>query len=254
MSIKIRNTILGEGIPKICVPIVGNTLDEIIKSANKIKESTFDIIEWRADFFEEVFDLNCVKNVINALRDILEDAPILFTFRTKAEGGNCEISSDEYASLLSFVSANASVDLIDIEVFFEAIDAKSIINIAHASHKTVIGSNHNFSSTPTKADIISRLNAMLDLGVDIPKIAVMPNSSADVITLLDATEEFASSHKDTPIITMSMSGTGLVSRLCGEVFGSAMTFGAVGQTSAPGQIDAKDLSTVLNIIHSNMNS
>ena len=254
MSIKIRNTILGEGIPKICVPIVGTTLDEIIKYASKINESTFDIVEWRADFFEEVFDLNCVENVLDTLRGILEDVPILFTFRTKAEGGNSEISSDEYASLLSFVSANASIDLIDIEVFFEALDTKSIINIAHTNHKIVIGSNHNFNSTPTKVEIISRLNAMLDSGVDIPKIAVMPNSSADVITLLDATEEFAGSHKDTPIITMSMSGIGLVSRLCGETFGSAMTFGAVGQTSAPGQIDVEDLSSILNIIHNNIDS
>lgn len=45
---------------------------------------------------------------------------------------------------------------------------------------------------------------------------------------------------------------GLISRLCGEVFGSALTFGAVGKASAPGQMNAADLNTVLNLIHESM--
>ena len=48
---------------------------------------------------------------------------------------------------------------------------------------------------------------------------------------------------------MSMSKTGVISRLAGEVFGSAATFGAVQKASAPGQISVTDLRTVLTIIH-----
>ena len=61
---------------------------------------------------------------------------------------------------------------------------------------------------------------MQELGADIPKIAVMPTCRRDVLTLLCATEEMYTEHADRPIITMSMAGTGLISRLCGEVFGS----------------------------------
>ncbi|MDI5818043.1 type I 3-dehydroquinate dehydratase, partial [Salmonella enterica subsp. enterica serovar Kentucky] len=42
---------------------------------------------------------------------------------------------------------------------------------------------------------------------------------------------------------MSMSKTGVISRLAGEVFGSAATFGAVKKASAPGQISVADLRT-----------
>jgi len=45
-----------------------------------------------------------------------------------------------------------------------------------------------------------------------------------------------------------MAGTGLISRLCGEVFGSALTFGAVGKASAPGQMNASDLREILTLI------
>ena len=55
-----------------------------------------------------------------------------------------------------------------------------------------------------------------------------------------------------PIITMSMSGTGVISRLCGEVFGSALTFGAVGKVSAPGQMGIEDLTTVLGLLHKSL--
>ena len=55
-----------------------------------------------------------------------------------------------------------------------------------------------------------------------------------------------------PIITMSMAGTGLISRISGEAFGSALTFGTAGKASAPGQMDAKELRQVLTLLHENM--
>ena len=90
------------------------------------------------------------------------------------------------------------------------------------------------------------------LWADIPKIAVMPQNRKDVLTLLAATEEMATNYADRPIITMSMAGTGVISRLCGEVFGSSMTFGAAKKASAPGQMGVNDLSTVLDLLHKAM--
>ena len=90
---------------------------------------------------------------------------------------------------------------------------------------------------------------MQDLGADIPKIAVMPKNKADVIVLLDATQEMAEKYATRPIITMSMSKIGVISRLVGEAFGSSMTFGAVGQVSAPGQIPVEKLQTAMTIVH-----
>ena len=64
----------------------------------------------------------------------------------------------------------------------------------------------------------------------------MPQSRADVLELLAATAEMTDHHPETPVITMSMGALGAVSRLCGEAFGSAMTFANPGQASAPGQV------------------
>ena len=47
---------------------------------------------------------------------------------------------------------------------------------------------------------------------------------------------------------MSMGRLGVVSRLCGQGFGSAITFGLVDKASAPGQIPAEKLMQVLEIV------
>ena len=87
---------------------------------------------------------------------------------------------------------------------------------------------------------------MQDFGADIPKMAVMPTCKQDVLTLLSATLEMSEKYADRPIITMSMAGTGVVSRLTGETFGSALTFGAASKASAPGQVGVHELKQVLD--------
>ena len=91
------------------------------------------------------------------------------------------------------------------------------------------------------------------IGADISKIALMPEDKRDVVTLLEATLEMSESYGDTPFITMSMGETGVISRLSGEFFGSAITFGALRMASAPGQINVKDLSQVLGILQNSLN-
>lgn len=251
-TVQVKNVTIGEGLPKIIVPIVGQTKDEIIAAAKSFANVELDIVEWRVDWFEGVFDFDQVKDVAQALRDVLQDTPILFTFRTAKEGGEKAIEPEAYVELNQNIAKTGLVDLVDVEAFTGDDYVAQIIDVAHQNNVKVVASNHDFDKTPDQADIVSRLRKMQEQGADIPKIAVMPNNKKDVLTLLAATEEMATNYADRPIITMSMAGTGLISRLCGEVFGSAATFGAVGKVSAPGQMNAEDLNTILTLIHKSL--
>ena len=112
-----------------------------------------------------------------------------------------------------------------------------------------IGSNHDFAGTPARDEIVARLLAMQRLGADICKIATMPHSPADVLTLLDATRIMAEGHADRPLITMAMGALAIVSRVSGETFGSAATFGMAGHpVRPPGQIPVEDLHAVLTVL------
>ena len=248
-TVKVKDIVIGEGIPKICVPITGISLEEILEEARSLTSFPADIAEWRIDWYEDVFDQDSFTGTLKGLRDILGDMPLLLTFRTASEGGEKDIDADAYADINIRAAQSGLVDIIDVELFRGEDIVKRIIETAHEAGVKVIVSSHDFSRTPDRDEMISRLCRMQDLGADITKLAVMPRSSSDVLTLLFATEEMASVHADRPLITMSMGGEGVISRLCGEVFGSAVTFGAGAKPSAPGQIGAEDLSEILSILH-----
>ena len=247
--VKIRNVKIGEGIPKICVPIVGVTAEEIINEAKTFDEIPVDIVEWRVDWYEKVFEVEKVKEMLLKLRSVLGEIPLLFTFRTAKEGGEKEINGETYFELNKIAAESGAVDLIDVEILTEETIVKKIIDCAHVNDVKVIASNHDFNKTPGQEEIVSRLVKMQNMGADILKIAVMPQSRKDVLTLLSATEEMVTNYAEQPVITMSMSGTGVISRISGESFGSAMTFGAAKKASAPGQIPVAELEKVLNILH-----
>ena len=211
-----------------------------------------DVVEWRVDWYEDIFDFTKTEATMQALREVLGEMPILFTFRTSKEGGEKAIETEAYVELNQNAAKTGLVDLVDVEAFTGDDAVKAVVDIAHENGVKVIASNHDFHKTPEKEEIVSRLRKMQELGADIPKIAVMPQNKKDVLTLLAATEEMVSEYADRPIITMSMSGTGVISRLCGEVFGSALTFGAVGKVSAPGQMGIEDLTTVLGLLHKSL--
>ena len=200
-TVQVKNTVIGEGRPKICVPIVGKTKTDILEEAKKITTLPVDVVEWRVDWFDDVFATEKVLETAKELQEVLKDIPVLLTFRTSKEGGEKDISVSDYAALNIAAAQSGYVDLIDVEVFTGDDVVKTIIDAAHKAGVKVIASNHDFFKTPEKEEIIRRLCMMQKMGADIPKIAVMPTCKQDVITLLSATLEMSEKYADRPIIT-----------------------------------------------------
>lgn len=247
-TVKVRNIVLGEGLPKIAVPNVGVTEEEILASAKEIAAAKPDIMEWRIDYYEAgIKDNERLIATAKALRDVVGKLPILVTFRTKNEGGVLELGEDEYLDLVATVVSNRLGDAVDIELFHDEERVKDLVKQAHNYNVVVIMSNHDFEKVPAKDVIEFRLKKMAELGADVPKLACMPHSADDVLTLLSATND---AHKAlaNPIITMAMADLGKVSRIAGQVFGSCLSFGAVGKTSAPGQLSIEDLRNAENYL------
>ncbi|MBU5674874.1 type I 3-dehydroquinate dehydratase [Alkaliphilus sp. MSJ-5] len=250
--VTVKGVTIGEGLPKICVPMVGRTLDELLEEANFLQSLDLDVVEWRVDFFEDAENIDKIKTALQAIREVLVYEPIIFTFRNAKEGGEREVSKEFYFELNKTIASTKLIDIVDIELFNEEEEIQTLIDVARKNDVAVIISNHDFDKTPPKEEIISRLCRAAELGGDIPKIAVMPNSAKDVITLLDATCIMKEKYADRPIITVSMDGKGAISRLTGELFGSDLTFGAAKKTSAPGQISVADLRKIIQLLHNNL--
>ena len=184
--------------------------------------------------------------MLSGLRAALGEKLLLVTFRTKAEGGEVSLTRQQYADFCGTVCVSGCADLLDIEFFPNREGLPALIGQAHKAGAAVVCSSHDFHKTPSRTEMVTRLTAMQQAGADLPKLAVMPNSPSDVLELLAATAEMAEQHPETPVITMSMGARGAVSRLCGETFGSAMTFANPGQASAPGQVALDVVNEVLD--------
>lgn len=84
-TVKVRNIVLGEGLPKIAVPNVGVTGEEILASAKEVAAAKPDLMEWRIDYYEAgIKDNEKLIAAAKALCDEVGELPILAKLRTKA--------------------------------------------------------------------------------------------------------------------------------------------------------------------------
>lgn len=244
--ITVRGRAIGEGRPKVIIPIVEHTEADVLARAAEFSALRTDCVEWRADWLDTAPDTGAVGRCLRGLRAALADKLLLVTFRTKAEGGEKPLTPEQYAAFCAQVCASGCADLLDIEYLSAGEQLSGLIAQAHAAGVRVVCSSHDFAKTPPRRELVDRMVGMQQAGADLPKLAVMPHSRTDVLELLAATAEMADRHPETPVITMSMGALGAVSRLCGKALGSAMTFANAGKVSAPGQISLDALNAVLD--------
>lgn len=246
-TIQCKNLIFNSGLPKICIPLTGKNITSILDEINDLNQVDHDLAELRIDFYEDVDDFSKVVDLLKKIREIYFK-PLLFTFRTKKEGGVHDMSEENYFELIHMATDSGLIDMVDIELFSHEESLRKAVAFAHEKHIKVVMSNHDFHKTPDKDEIIKRLVKMQENGADISKIAVMPTCDDDVLELLSATMEVKNKY-GFPCITMSMGRLGAITRLSGELFGSCMTFAVVKNTSAPGQISAAKVKEVLDLLH-----
>lgn len=264
IPVTLRSVVLADGRPAVCVPLVDTTVEALVASAASLDPRDYDVVELRVDHVAASAGAGARTGadaaagagpidagaLARAVREALpDDKPLLFTFRTEAEGGACAIAPDEYERLIAAAVESGAVDAVDVEMTTEPDARERIVDHAHAHDVPVVMSSHDFDATPDQAEIVSRLLQQQEWGADVVKVAVMPQSPADVVTLLAATDDYRRGPGLLPAITMSMGSLGVVSRVAGETFGSCLTFGSAGRASAPGQLDAHELRAVVDLLH-----
>ncbi len=263
--VQVGEVTIGRGKPKICASITERDTKSIIAAADILIQKQIDIVEWRIDFFQEVSHWEQVTETLQRLKMSLLGKPLLVTMRTREEGGQAVMEGQAYRELIDRLAESGYVRMVDVEIFqqisYEELtsDPQTVQErweelknwIAALREKVVVvGSYHNFEATPSDEELQDRMKWILESGADIPKMAVMPQNKMDVLRLMLFTLQ-ESEKTDRPLITMSMGKIGSISRVAGESFGSAATFGSIGQESAPGQLPVNRLEEMLDVIHQN---
>lgn len=248
-ALDIKGVRIGEGVPKTIISVMDPDVEGALATIEKGKEAGVDCFEWRIDFSDDVNDAAKVAEGSKKLAAALPDNPLLFTFRSESQGGQLTFSVKDYVALNKAVIEAEAVDLVDIESWIGDAAVLELVGCAKERGVKTVISYHNFAGTPSKEWMVNLLTHFVDLGADIPKIAVMARDAADTLKLLGATEEVSRLHFEGPLLTMAMGRDGSISRLSGELFGSALTFCALEDASAPGQVDVGQAKRMMQDLH-----
>lgn len=246
-TVRLGRVELGAGMVKICVPVMGRTIEEIASAASRAAQARADLIELRID---SLSPMPGHDEAIKACRAAREAAglPVLFTMRTARDGGPGSDDAAAYEALLSRVARANVCEAIDCEL---SVGEDAFIRIAHAAHEAgvmVVGSSHEFGEIGDMQRAAQWLLRQEALGADICKAAVMTRSNTQA---LEAALVMARAGEalSCPMIAIAMGPAGVLTRIGGACTGSCLSFGTAGEASAPGQIDARALRSVLETVH-----
>lgn len=249
MSIKVKELTIGCGKPKVCAPVVEDNDKDILTRLAEFDQLDIDLIELRIDYYKQINDDEHCFQLFKAIKELSISKPVILTYRSADEGGQVTLDSKQYLSLYRKAIEADAFDIYDVELAAGTNMIIELNGIIHGAGKYVLMSSHHFQRTPEIESLMQKFKVMDSFDADILKIAVMPEDLQDVINLLEFTVRANEEYPDKAIVTMSMSELGLLTRMTGEQFGSAITFASAGKQSAPGQIDYQDLNQVLDIIH-----
>lgn len=221
---------------KIVVPIMPRNLADV--AAIDLERLTdADIIEWRADFLpkEEIL------KVAPAVFEKFVGRELIFTLRTTSEGGNIDLSDQEYVALIKEVAALYHPDFIDFEYYSHKAVFEEMLDFPN-----LVLSYHNFEETPE--NFLEIMSELTTLSPAVVKMAVMPETEQDVLDVMNYTRGFKTLNTGQAYATMSMGDLGILSRLAGRITGSCWTFACLDEASAPGQIPLATLKKFLEVL------
>lgn len=247
-ALSIKGVRFDEGRPKTIVSLMGTSEDALVAEGLRAVAAGADLVEWRADFFDELHNPEAAVYTARSLAKAFPNTPLIFTVRTRGQGGHVELDASSYTSLLQDVLGSGRIDIVDIEKTAGEENVRALVDAARVAGTHTIISHHDFEGTPSTEWMVGTLMRMAELGASIAKLAVMAHSPTDCLRLMEATAT-AREQLVTPLITMAMGADGVLSRLAGETSGSMATFCALGNASAPGQVELAEAMKLLDGLH-----
>ena len=222
---------------KLIVSVMPKSLEEA-QAIDVMRYHEADIIKWRADFLPK----EAILQVAPAIFEKFAGRELVFTLRTRAEGGQIELSSEEYVQIIKEVAQLYQPDYIDFEYFSYRDVFEEMLEFPN-----LVLSYHNFQETPE--NLMEILSELTSLNPKVVKIAVMAHTEQDVLDLMNFTRGFKTLNPEQEYVTISMGKVGKVSRITSDVTGSSWSFASLDEASAPGQISLSSMKKIREILN-----
>ena len=222
---------------KLVVSVMPKSL-EVAQGIDAMRYIDADIIEWRADFLPK----EAILQVAPAIFEKFAGRELLFTLRTRAEGGEIDLDSAEYVQIIKDVAQLYQPEYIDFEYFSHKDVFEEMLDFPN-----LVLSYHNFQETPE--NMMEILSELTSLTPKVVKVSVMAHTEQDVLDLMNFTRGFKTLNPEQEYVTMSMGKVGKVSRITSDVTGSSWSFASLDEASAPGQISLSSMKKIREILN-----
>ena len=222
---------------KLIVSVMPRSIEEA-QAIDVMRYHDADIIEWRADFLPK----EAILQVAPAIFEKFAGRELVFTLRTRSEGGQIDLSSEEYVQIIKEVAQLYQPDYIDFEYFSYKDVFDQMLDFPN-----LVLSYHNFQETPE--NLMEILSELTSLKPKVVKIAVMANTEQDVLDLMNFTRGFKTLNPEQEYVTISMGKVGKVSRITSDVTGSSWSFASLDEASAPGQISLSSMKKIRELLN-----
>jgi len=205
---------------KICVPVIGKTLNEFLKNLTQV-QAIADMVELRVDEIK-----NLKKIDLQLIRKKTIKVAILTSKKTE----------------IIIKALNLKFDYVDVD-----LSQISSLKLTNKEKNRIILSFHNFEKTPNMNELIVIVNNMRKFKTGVIKIATVVRNDEDLGNLFRL---ILAKKKRDNLIVVGMGRKGKITRVLGPILGSFLTFASTpfGKT-APGQIDLNKMQNIYKIIN-----
>ena len=202
-----------------------------------------DTVELRVDCLRSL-DHQFILSQVAHLRMLLPaHMNLLYTVRTSTEGGNANLSEDQYFNLVTF-GITLGCDLVDIESWISENKLKHLMSHAKQAKCVSILSKHTLEPIVVEHDTVKNFVLPLcKLKPDFVKFVPTIDSDQQALKLVacsrDIRTELLSYHK-VDLICFGMGARGKVSRVYNECM-TPVTHRLLEDAAAPGQLTASEI-------------
>jgi len=233
-------------LPKVCVSLSGNTLEEMLEDAALATAAGADIIEVRFDNLwlkrVEVIPEGQVEDQRKSrtkkweyhplpLEEVSVDAcidgfktgitiPYIFTCRPRRQGGN--FPGDELGRIAILESAiQSGASYIDLEIDIDSEERSKLVTLAGDLTK-VIASEHG-GAPPTVDEILTQVDEMSSMG-SIVKICYRLTTKGGALRVLEASKIVGARDGGPDVALMGTGEGGDWTRIHAPIIGSSMVY------------------------------
>ena len=224
-------------LPKVCLALSGDTVDDMLASAESMARDN-PFLEFRLDYLKQPL---AALPKIHRFLETHQYVTAIGTCRRADNDGKFKGSLASQLEVLTKANA-AGCQIVDLELQ-SALKSKPDAIARLRSRARLILSFHDFRAT---RNLDETLGKMLKIPADFYKVVSTATTLSDNVTMMKFLQTQSDKHA---LIGLCMGEQGIISRVLSVRAGSVFTFGAVSADlkTAPGQISAHDLRSIYRI-------